>query len=91
VEQPQNCLFPVFKLWRADTLEQFDFKGGPGTDEYSENLRQVGVGDVSLSKILPENSESGLGVGNARVLDGADNKVGDDTEQLLLAIRILIE
>ena len=50
-----------------------DFSLSPGVKVHLEDLRDVGVGDVCLTKVLAHQCQVLLGVGDARVFDGAHN------------------
>ena len=50
-----------------------DFSLSPGVKVHLEDLRDVGVGDVCLAKVLSHQCQVLLGVGDARVFDGAHN------------------
>ena len=63
----------------------------PSPEVDLEYLRHVGVGDVRLPEILPQQSEMLVWRWDSRILYCAHQKVDDDREEFLLGLGVVEE
>ena len=76
VHKNRQVLQEALWVMREKLVSSFsvpDFSLSPGVKVHLEDLRDVGVGDVCLTKVLAHQCQVLLGVGDAWVFDGAHN------------------